>query len=38
MNDSDKQQFEQQAILQLLDEFEAPPVSLDFNRRLWQTL
>lgn len=38
MNDSDKQQFEHQAILKLLDEFEAPPVSLDFNRRLWQTL
>lgn len=38
MNDSNKQQFEQQAVLKLLDEFEAPPVSPDFNRRLWQAI
>lgn len=38
MKDFDKRLLEQQAILRLLDEFEAPPVSLDFNRRLWQKI
>lgn len=41
MRDDHNPQFEtaeQQALLRLLDEFEAPPVSLDFNRRLWRTI
>ncbi len=41
MRDDHNPQFEtaeQQALLRLLDEFEAPPVSLDFNRRLWRAI
>jgi len=28
----------QRAVISLLDEFEVPSVSLDFNRRLWQSI
>lgn len=41
MRDDHNPQFEtaeQQALLRLLDEFEAPPVSLDFNRKLWRAI
>ena len=41
MRDDHNPQFEtaeQQALLRLLDEFEAPPVSLNFNHRLWRAI
>ncbi len=38
MTNSENNPLDQETLLRLLDEFEAPPVSLDFNRRLWQKL